>query len=164
MDKALYVLAELDDQTQKTLSGYYEKLVQNGFPGTQTKEIPYHLTMGSYPCDMERKLTGWLDEKIADMSGVTLLFDHIGLFGLNVLFLAPNVTHELLTLKEAITFDGTIDEFPWAAHATMLIDTPENILRALPVVADMLPLEARIDSIGLYEFFPKRGIKKYSLK
>jgi len=52
----------------------------------------------------------------------------------------------------------------WAAHATLLIDEPDVILKALPIVAENFkPFKARIESIALYEFFPKRLIKTYRL-
>ena len=165
MDKALYVLAQFDNETQKTLLGYYRTLVDIGITGTQTKDIPYHFTLGRYPCGMEPRLLEHLNAVTADLSGITVSFDHIGLFGLNVLFLAPNVTHDLPELHERLALPGGNDEFPWTPHATLLIDEPQTIVRALPIVAESLkPLTARIDKIGFYEFFPKRLIREYRLK
>ena len=165
MDKALYVLAEFDKETQETLRGYYETLVSSGIIGTQTKDIPYHFTLGIYPIEDEAGISDKLDSICADVSGITVRFGHIGLFGLNVLFLAPNVTRELLELHDRLSFENSIEQFPWTPHATLLIDEPETIVKALPLVVEQLqPLTARIDKIGFYEFFPKRLIREYGLK
>ena len=164
MDKSLYILAQFDNETQKALHGYYETLVSSGITGTQTKDIPYHFTLGCYPCDMEPRLLEHINAATADLSGVTVRFDHIGLFGLNVLFFAPNVTRELLELRERFMLPGAIDEFTWSPHVTLLIDEPDNILKALPImVRHLKPLAAHINVIGLYEFFPKRLIKQFIL-
>ncbi|MDD4680983.1 MAG: 2'-5' RNA ligase, partial [Clostridia bacterium] len=54
--------------------------------------------------------------------------------------------------------------YNWTAHATLLIDEPEKILKALLIVAkNFKPFKARIESIGLYEFFPMRFINECSL-
>ena len=55
-DKALYVLAGYDDETEKTLSGIQHKLYDLGFSGVQTKNIPMHFTLGSYAADREEEL------------------------------------------------------------------------------------------------------------
>ena len=165
MDKALYILTELDVKTQHILSGYYESLVSQGLTGTQTKNIPYHISLGRYPCEMESQLVRHLGEVTANQREIPVRFDHIGLFGLNVLFFAPNVTHELLSIHDRLMLPGAIDEFTWFPHVTLLIDEPDNILKALPItVGQLTPLAAQINVIGLYEFFPKKLIKQFILK
>ena len=61
MDKKLYIIAELDDSTQKIIKNYEEILHENGFVGKQTKNIPYHITLGCYSLDFEHYLKGLLD-------------------------------------------------------------------------------------------------------
>ena len=46
-EKALYVLAGYDDDTEKLLSGIQNKLYEQGFSGVQTKGIPMHFTITS---------------------------------------------------------------------------------------------------------------------
>ena len=165
MDKALYVLAQFDDDTQEILCRYYENLVSHGITGTQTKDIPYHFTMEIYPVEAKGLLQHGLDSICTDIAGITIRFDHIGLFGLNVLFLAPEVTHELLDFHDRLAVESSAEQFPWTPHVTLLIDEPQTVLKALPVIAESLkPLTVRIDRIGLYEFFPKRLVREYRLK
>ena len=53
-DKFLYLLAQFDEETQVTFNGYNDILQQNGFVGKQTKNIPYHITLGKKDIDCEK--------------------------------------------------------------------------------------------------------------
>ena len=103
--KALYVLAGYDDRTEKTLAGMQEKLYKLGFSGVQTKNIPMHFTLGSYPTDQEEALKERL-RRIADTrEAFDVSFNHVGLFRLpenDVLFIKPEAGREMPcgTLKE----------------------------------------------------------------
>jgi len=159
-DKNLYLLAEFDGETQKILSDYYEILKNHGFIGNQTKDIPYHFTLGNMDCGCEE----FLIEKMEKVCGSTQIFeiklDHLGLFGLDVLFVEPNMNFELLSLQKFFFENCGNGDHPWTAHATVLVDEYTNILRALPILAENFkPIHAKIVSISLFEFFPKRFIK-----
>lgn len=164
-DKYLYLLAQFDKKTQETFAGYYDILRQNGFIGNQTKNIPYHITLGKKDIDCEKQLIGELDEICANTACIDIHLSHIGLFGLNVLFIAPDMNFELLTLQKKFFSSCGNGAYNWTAHVTLLIDGPEKILKALPIVAkNFKPFIARIESIGLYEFFPTRFIKEWPLR
>jgi hypothetical protein len=52
-----------------------------------------------------------------------------------------------------------------AAHATLLIDEPKNILAVLPKIAEKFTkISGKIKYISLYEFFPARFIKRIELR
>jgi 2'-5' RNA ligase len=88
---------------------------------------------------------------------------NIGLFGLDVLFIAPSVNHQLLDLQQCFNNDYA-DGFGWTAHTTMLIDDKEIIQKALPYVANKFrSFTGRIESISLYEFWPTRFILEKKL-
>jgi 2'-5' RNA ligase len=163
-DKYLYLLASFDKETQDKLGSYYDILFQNGFIGNQTKNIPYHFTLGMKDTDCEKQLSEDLDKTCADTACIDIHLSHIGLFGLNVLFIAPDMNFELLTLLQRFFPNCGSGAYNWTAHATLLIDEPGNIMKALPIAAENFkPFTARIESIGLYEFFPTRFIKECSL-
>jgi 2'-5' RNA ligase len=163
-EKFLYLLAQFDKETQEILAGYYDILRHNGFIGTQTKDIPYHFTLGKYETDCEKQLIDDLDKICANTSSIDIRLSHIALFGLNVLFIAPNMNFELMTLQQKLFPHCGNGDYGWTAHATLLIDEPEKVLKALPILAENFkPFSARIESIGLYEFFPMRFIKECSL-
>jgi hypothetical protein len=96
---------------------------------------------------------------------IDIRLDHIGLFGLNVLFIEPNMNLELLSLQKRFFDDCGNGYHHWAAHATLLMDEPEIIMKALPIIVENFkPCHAQIKSIGLYEFFPTRFIENFNLK
>jgi 2'-5' RNA ligase len=164
-DKALYLLAVFDGEAQEILAGYYRILQENGFVGSQTKGVPYHFTLGSCGVEREKELVEKLGEVCAETDAFGVDLAHIGLFGLNVLFIAPAMNAGLLGLREAFFPNVDSGEPPWVAHATLLIDTPEATLRALPLVAGSFkPFKARIESVALYEFFPARMVGECGLK
>jgi len=164
-NKSLYLLAKFDEQTQNILAEYYSVLCNNGFVGSQTKDIPYHFTLGSRNIDCEHQTINDLNKVCADIHSFEINLAYIGLFGLNVLFISPNMNFELLKLQQCLFPDCGVGYHSWAAHATLLIDEPEVILKALPIVAkNFKPFKARIESIELYEFFPARLIKSFNFQ
>ncbi|MGI6190181.1 MAG: 2'-5' RNA ligase family protein [Clostridiales bacterium] len=164
-EKKLYLLAVLDKESQERLAGYYDVLRQNGFTGKQTKNIPYHFTLGMKDPVCEKQLIEDLDRICADTSCIDIHLSNIGLFGLNVLFIAPAMNFELLTLQQKFFPTCGNGAHNWIAHATLLIDEPEKIQKALPIAAENFrPFIGRIESIALYEFFPMRFIKECPLK
>ena len=163
-NKFLCLLAQFDKETQKTLAGYYDTLKQNGFIGNQTKNVPYHFTLGKKDIDCEEQLIRELGDICETQACIDIHLSHIGLFGLGVLFIAPDMNFELLTLQQKFYPCCGNGAYNWTAHATLLIDKPEVILEALPVAAkNFKPFIARIESVGLYEFFPMRFIKECTL-
>lgn len=161
MSKALYILASFDEATDDKLNALQNKLYGLGFEGTQTKNIPMHITLGSFPTDMEEELTERLRKISETTAPVPTLFNHIGIFGGGrVLFACPDVNKELLELKE--NFGSA---YGWTAHSTLLIDEPEVILKAIPyILEDFSAFEAKLTELHLYEFFPTRYICSLKLK
>ncbi len=146
-DKRIYLIAQFDEGTNKTLADIYDKLVQAGLTGEQTKGIPYHFTLGSFDLECESQIL----ERVQTVSHKTKTFDislsYIGLFGLRVLFLAPSMNAELLNLyRDLVPDENLCGCHKWVAHATILIDSPENIQTAIPIVAQSFaPFAAKIE-------------------
>jgi len=164
-DKALCLIAQFDEETDNKLSGCYNILSQHGFDGQQTKNIPYHFTLGSYGLDYEKQILTQMEEICFNTNIIDIYFSHIGLFGLKVLFIEPNINFELLSLQKSFFPNCGNGSHPWTAHATLLMDEPDMILKAIPVVVECFePFHAKIESISLYEFFPARFIKECKLK
>ena len=163
-EKYLYVMAGFDAETEERLAELQNLLYANGFTGTQTKEIPLHLTLAEISADDVRD-EHWLKEIMEEMAersfDFTVTFSHIGIFsGGKVLFAAPDPVPELLHLNGRFDFS---DE-SWTPHATLLIDEPSVILEALPLVLEKFkPFTGRIDRLYLYEFFPSRHIATVEL-
>lgn len=164
-NKRIYLLAQFDESTNKVLATLYDNLAQIGLVGEQTKEIPYHFTLESFDLECEQQLLERLQAVSAKTKAFDISLSHIGLFGLKVLFLAPSMSTQLLQLYQDVVPDAAIDGGQnWVAHTTILIDNPDKIQTAIPVVAQhFTPFVGRIQSIGVYEFFPKKVIAEFNL-
>ncbi|MBR3470348.1 MAG: 2'-5' RNA ligase family protein [Lachnospiraceae bacterium] len=159
-EKALYVLAGYDDETERELARIQNVLYEKGFSGSQTKGIPMHFTLGSYDTSREEELKERLEQIAKTQAAFPAGFNHIGLFTLpasDVLFLQPEITTEMLQLKDC--FKDNMDTFPWSPHTTLLIDKREEILRAIPIVEEEFkPMTSKVSALYLYEFWPTRHI------
>jgi 2'-5' RNA ligase len=163
-DKVLSLLAIFDSATQDRLGDYYDILFQNGFIGTQTKDVPYHFTLGSRSVDYEEQMINELNIICSETPCIDISLGYIGLFGQRVIFVAPCMNFELQKLQNRFFDDCGNGCHKWAAHATLLLDEPQAILEALPIVTEKFqPFKARIESVALYEFFPKRFVKECML-
>ncbi|MBE6616960.1 MAG: 2'-5' RNA ligase family protein [Ruminococcaceae bacterium] len=154
-EKALYVLAGYDEITEMHLANIQNTLYEHGFTGTHTKNIPQHITLGSFPTEKEAELIGLLRKLSIDVPSFEITFNHIGIFGgARVLFVAPDSNDQLLKLKEMFG-----SSYNWTPHTTMLIDNPDTIYKALPfVMKKFSAFKGRITALHLYEFFPTRHI------
>ncbi len=159
MDKFLCVLGIFDEATQRTLGEYQRAVLDLGFTGRQTMDIPFHVTLGTFGLERRQEL----EEKLLALKTkpVEAFFNHMGLFeGQQVLFLSPDVTPELLALKEAFS-----EEKGWTAHTTMLIDSRENALRAMEILGERFRrFTGRIERVELYEFFPSKKLAEKKLR
>lgn len=162
-DKHLYALATFDPDTEARLAELDALLKSAGFFGSQTQGIPHHLTLCRYDPSQEADACRKLAALCEGTSTFPVLLGHIGLFGLRVLFLAPEPNERLLKLVREASTDSLDAADAWAGHATLLIDEDAAILRALPLVAaNFSGLQARITGISLYEFFPTRHVADFS--
>ena len=76
------------------------------------------------------------------------------------MFVAPDTNYKLLELKERFG-----DSYDWTPHTTMIIDDPDTIFEALPLVMkEFTAFEGKVTSLHLYEFFPTRHILTVDLE
>lgn len=153
-------MAGYDDHTEHYLAGIQKKLYAVGLTGQHTKNIPQHITLQTYPTEQEGEVVQRLQKIAAETECFDVCFSHIGIFtGGKVLFIAPDKDTDLIALKER--FDPSFD---WTPHTTMLIDEPENIQKALPLVMQAFAsFNGKVTSLHLYEFWPTRHILTVAL-
>ena len=164
-EQFLTLMADFDDESQEKMASWYDRLKEAGFTGTQTPDIPYHITLASFSLEKEAEVKEEMKLLAEKFASVPVHISHIGLFaGGNVLFGAPDMNPSgLLLLREAIHTE-TIDSYPWTPHATILQDDPETILKALPVLLKCFrPFSARIMRLHLCAFWPTREIASFVL-
>ena len=164
-NKALYVLAGYDEQTEAVLSRIQNQIYALGFSGVQTKNIPMHFTIGAYNIKQEAELKERLTTIAQTHKAFSVSFNHIGLFrqpANDVLFIAPEVNKEMLQLKDQ--FMDSSEPFNWSPHTTLLIDKPEVIQKAIPVVLDKFSaFEGKVVTLQLFEFWPTKHILSVKL-
>lgn len=164
-NKFLCVIATFDEDSTKQMREIEQIIKEAGIVGKQTPDIPHHITLSYYDTNREEEIKELLKDVCSKTRSFDLSFNHIGLFGLNVMFLAPDVNYELLDLHKNFDKDCIMSSKGWTAHATILIDEAENIQKTLPMVAqNFAQLTSKVKSVSLYEFFPTRFIEKYDLQ
>jgi 2'-5' RNA ligase len=154
-NKFLCLMAGYDDDTENYLAGIQKKLYAAGLTGQHTKDIPQHITLQTYPSEQEAEVVQMVKKIAAETEPFKVCFAHIGIFtGGKVLFIAPDKDTDLIALKEKFG-----PSFDWVPHTTMLIDEPENIQQALPLVVQAFAsFHGKVTSLHLYEFWPTRHI------
>ena len=154
------LMADLDDDSQKIMTGWYKELKAAGLTGTQTPGLPFHISLATFALDQEKAAIEEMQRLGKMFSSVPVHISHIGVFaGGRVLFGAPDMNPSgLLQLHDAI-MTKTIDERPWTPHVTILIDEPENVESALQIlIRSFYPFVARITKLHLCAFWPTREI------
>jgi 2'-5' RNA ligase len=148
-------MAGYDEATERYLAGLQQKLYDMGYIGKHTKNLPQHITLGTFEVEREEEIKELVRKVSQGMEAFPITFNHIGIFGgAKVLFVAPDSNQSLLKLKQNF---GDSDD--WTPHTTMLIDQPIRIYEALPVVMEeFVAFEGKITSLHLYEFWPTRFI------
>lgn len=164
-EKFLYLMATFDDKSSETVKEIEYVIKEAGIVGKQTPNLPPHITIASFDVSDETEIKQKIQDVSNKIRSFNLSFNHIGLFGLKVMFLAPDVNYEFLELQRQFDDISIKSSRGWTAHVTVLIDDSENIQKALPLVAqNFQQLNARVESLRLYEFFPTRFIEEFSLK
>lgn len=154
-NKFLCVMAGYDKNTELLFSNMQKDLYAKGFTGKQTKDIPQHITLGTYEVSRELEISNLVKAVVNQIKSFKITFNHIGIFGgSEVLFIAPDTNKDLLDLKEKFG-----SSYNWTPHSTLLIDKPEVICQAIPsVTSNFKAVEGYIEYIYLYEFWPTRFI------
>ncbi len=156
----LTLMADLDDDSQKIMSGLYNNLQDAGFTGTQTPGLPFHISLATFSPGEEKAVVEEMRRLGEVFSSIPVHISHIGMFaGGRVLFGAPDMNPAgLLQLHDAIMIDKK-DDRPWTPHVTILIDEPEVINDALRILMrSFCPVMARIVRLRLCAFWPTREI------
>ena len=163
-EQFLTLMADLDDDSQTIMSAWYNSLIQAGFRGTQTPNLPFHISMASFPLEKEQEAAELIKKIAGEFSPIPVHISHIGIFpGGRVLFGAPERSAALTALHESCDA-GAPQPYPWTPHATLLIDKPETICAAVPVlVASFAPFVGKIIRLHLCAFWPTREIASLEL-
>ena len=159
-EQFLTLMADYCAEDQARISVWYDALQRSGFTGNQTPGLNHHISLATFPVDQEAETIALTRRVAAEYGPVQVDIRHVGVMpGGKVLFAAPDMSPALTALQRACAGDRPLNGYPWLPHTTMLIDTPETIGAALPVLMQyFVPLRARIDHLHLCAFWPTREI------
>lgn len=164
-EKALYLIAEFDEDTTEKFKHIEKLLRKNGIFGRQTAGIPYHITLGKCSNDREIEIRKLLSDVSRRTEKVEVHFTAIGMFGAEILFLRSELSTELKKLHRSFDTGCIKEHTEWVPHSTLLIDVADVVQKAIPIVEQSFePFLGKIKSVCLYEFFPAQLIEKVELK
>jgi len=155
----LYALAIYDDESQEKIERWRSHMISKGFLGSQTKNIPHHITLCNLPLSMRDEVMEML-ERARQLPSLDLPVTKTATFADRVLFLEPGPCSELKRLKEVFGTDPN-----WHPHTTMFLSDDGGAMKAKEVLdADFTPFTAMITAVELYEFFPSRFLGRVELE
>ena len=103
-DKFLTVMAVLDDRAQYVLGALQNKLTDVGLVGSHTTDVPFHVSLGSFPVSEQMRLTKKLRQTASVCKPFTLELSRYADFDKKVLYLQPLYSDEIYGLHKL--FDG----------------------------------------------------------
>ena len=163
-EQFLTLMADLDDDSQAIMSGWYNTLKEAGFTGTQTPGLPYHISLATFSLEKEQVAVALMQKVAGEFAPISVHISHVGIFpGGKVLFGAPERNSAMEALQEVCGKEN-IHQYPWTPHATLLIDEPETVYAAVPVLMkSFYPFAGKITRLHLCAFWPTREIAVFEL-
>ena len=152
-EKFLTVFAVFDDETQKILKEYQNSVLSLGYEGTQTMDIPFHISLGTYSVSEENKMK----EKIHEVCKKYKSFDNR--FGYKVLFVEPKLNKGLKSLHNIFNHRVFDDGLSWCPHVTIFMGEEEHVKITDKYLSSLFkPIKAKVVGLQMGEFFPTRMI------
>lgn len=163
-NKFLTVYAVFDETTQAKLSCWQNKILQSGLIGSQSMDIPFHISLGSFPVDQKEELLKQIICVGRTYSSFSLQLQAVKTFGNKVLYLEPDESNDIAQLHTL--FDGNYaDGLPFVPHTTLFIGADDRTLHAKEILLSCFePISVQITELHLSEFFPTKFIGKQKLK
>lgn len=164
-EKIVVVMGVLDDASQELMSSWYSELRENGFTGTQTPGLPFHVSLATLPVECEQEALELVNKASSEFAPVDIHVSHLGSFaGGKVLFGAPDMNKELLDLH-GFLMNGHEPPTAWVPHATVIMDEPDRISAEFPILQKSFrPFRAKITHLYLCAFWPTREVAMKELK
>ena len=79
-EQFLTLMADLDDDAQARMSGWYQSLKEAGFTGIQTPGLPYHISLATIPLHQEEEAAEIARKAATAFAPVSVHISHIGMF------------------------------------------------------------------------------------
>ena len=162
-DKFLTVMAVLDDRAQLVLSALQNKLTDLGLVGSHTTDVPFHVSLGSFPVSEQIRLTTKLRQTAGVCKPFTLELSRYADFDKKVLFLQPSYSDEMYRLHKL--FEGNYsDGMPFVPHVTLFCGDEMSVEKAQSVLGILAqPIAVTVTSLLIDEFFPAKLLADFPL-
>ena len=132
-DKFLTVFAVFDETTQSKLKDFQDSVLSLGYSGTQTMDIPFHISLGSFRVEYEQELKTKIKTICSQKYEFQINLNKVNHFENKVLYIEPENNTKLVELHNL--FAGNFaDGFPWHAHTTIFCGKEEQVKEALKLM------------------------------
>lgn len=159
-DKFITVMAVLDDRTQEIMESMANDMLRQYGPDVKTKDIPYHISLGSYAPEDAEKIVARIYQVAREITPFEIKILGLNHFGNKVRFLEPELSEELMKLHLHFDSDYANGYPGWMPHATVYIHEKPTEIEVSQELAEKLEIikTAQIVGIELGEFFPAKKI------
>ena len=159
-DKFITVMAIFDDDTQELMRSIQCDFEQLYGVDTKTKDIPFHITLGSYAVDETDKIVSRIASVAKQTESFAVKFIGLKHFGNLVRYIEPEISTDLINLHEHFDSDYANGYSGWMPHATVYRHSEPNEIELTKQIRDKLEklTNSTIIGIELGEFFPPKQI------
>lgn len=159
----LYLVAHVDSELSARLQSLEREIFPDRASRTETTGIAWHLTLATLEGEITEETINHLRTLASKTKPLRLDFSHMGLFGQDILFIAPTMSQALFELRQEVCRILETCEADWVPHVTLVYRRPESIAQAISVISQSLPLGGQIESLSLYHFPPSERIVHFEL-
>ena len=112
-------MALLDDSTQQLLQQLQNELEERYGTDTKTKDIPYHITLGSYPVEQTDEIVSRIIAVAERSESFPVKLKGLGHFGNMVRYVSPEIDEVLRELHMYFDSDYANGYSDWVPHVTV---------------------------------------------
>ena len=156
--KFLTVFAVFDDNTQYKLNALQKIISDNNIIGNMTTDIPFHISLGSYPLDMKEELINKIKAIASFENSFEKKKKKIQHFDNKVLFVKPRKNNNLIKLQK--NFDNNFaDGYKFYPHITLFCGDKKQVKIVKQLIKNVFEsFTGSITSLYLGEFYPTQII------
>lgn len=159
----LVVMACLDETTQREIKELRRKLYERGIEGYETKDVPYHVSLGSFPLNKLGEIEQAMEKEASVTEPFELTLKSYSDFGGRVLYLRPEESAAISDLRKK--FDCSYaDGLDFVPHVTLLIGEEKDVSKAKEILGEAPVLKATVTYLLLGRFFPAQYLRRCDLK
>lgn len=161
-DKFITVMAVLDDQTQEIMENMAQDFLQQYGPDVKTKDIPYHISLGSYAPEEAEEIAKRIQRVAKETNPFEIKILGLNHFGNKIRFLEPEISEDLMNLHLHFDSDYANGYPGWMPHATVYIHEEPREIEVSKELAEKVEClkTAKVVGIELGEFFPAKFIMR----